>query len=356
MTITLQQTLWDVVRVFREYQAVSKALKQQLIQAIPKVYLESLRDAITNTIAHPISGIIQNLFDTYGKVTAQKIAEETDKVTSFTFDPVQPVGTVYTLVENLTVLAEAGRAPYSPQQVTTFAYNVLLKTRKFSNDIKNWNRLPPLQKVWIAFKQHFQDAQEELRETGELRLDETFHYANLVRDIVSGLSNDLQSPRLDNISLSDTIADSFRLPLVQSHHSPPPPLVYDHYGGSILPLPPGSNVIPPLQANAVTSSDINGLMSQIAQMQTTTNTLLSSQHAAQQQYAKDLDCRGRGGRDGRGGRGERAGKGPPRRDKYCCTHGVCAHSSNKCRAPAAGHQTTATFQNKQGGSTKSCPT
>ena len=293
-------------------------------------------------------------FNTYGKVTAQKIAEETDRVTSFTFDPIQPVDTIYTLVADLSVLAEAGQAPYSPQQIMNFAYNILLKTRKFSTDIKVWNRLPPLQKTWIAFKQHFRDAQEELRETGELRLDETFHHANLVQDIVSGLSNALRSPGMDDSSLSDTIADSFRLPSVQSHHHPPSPM-YDPYGGSIPTLPPSGDPIPPLQANAVSSSELTGLMAQIAQMQTTINTLLSTQSAAQQHYPPDTDFRGRGGRDGRGGRGGRAGRGPPRRDKYCYTHGACAHPSSECRAPADGHKTAATFHNKQGGTTKNCP-
>ena len=78
MTFTLQQGHRDSVRIFQECQAIQKVLKQQLVQAIPKVYLESLRDPITNTNDRPIHGIIQHLFDTYGNVTSQKITEETE--------------------------------------------------------------------------------------------------------------------------------------------------------------------------------------------------------------------------------------------------------------------------------------
>ena len=83
MTFTLQQRHRDSFRIFRECQAIQKSLKQQQVQAIPIVYLEILRDSITNTIDRSIRGIIQHLFDTYGNMTSQKIAEETEKATSF---------------------------------------------------------------------------------------------------------------------------------------------------------------------------------------------------------------------------------------------------------------------------------
>ena len=37
--------------------------------------------------------------------------------------------------------------------------------------------------------------------------------------------------------------------------------------------------------------------------------------------------------------------------QYCWSHGACAHSSSECNSPHDGHQSTATFQNMQGGST-----
>ena len=41
-------------------------------------------------------------------------------------------------------------------------------------------------------------------------------------------------------------------------------------------------------------------------------------------------------------------------DKYCWTHGGCAHQSADCNAKASGHQDNATFRNKQGGSKAFC--
>ena len=169
---TLQQQHRDNVRVFRECKAVESALKQQLVQALDKVYLEGLRDSTTNAITRPLGGIILHLFDTYGKVTSQKIADEQQKVQNFTFDPVMPVDTVYSLVENLQILADAGRAPYTEMQLLNFAKNIITKTRIFNTIIRKWNRLPANLQTWIAFKPKFRDAQQELRETDDLRVED----------------------------------------------------------------------------------------------------------------------------------------------------------------------------------------
>ena len=44
-----------------------------------------------------------------------------------------------------------------------------------------------------------------------------------------------------------------------------------------------------------------------------------------------------------------------RTDKYCWSHGACAHESASCLSKKPGHQDTATFNNKMGGSTTRCP-
>ena len=67
----------------------------------------------------------------------------------------------------------------------------------------------------------------------------------------------------------------------------------------------------------------------------------------------------RGGRNGGGGNGDgntnrKTADNPQftrrKTDKYCWTHGGCAHNSADCTAKAPGHRDTATFSNKIGGS------
>ena len=38
-------------------------------------------------------------------------------------------------------------------------------------------------------------------------------------------------------------------------------------------------------------------------------------------------------------------------NKYCWTHGACAHTSTECKNKKTGHQDAATFENRMGDST-----
>ena len=346
MTTTLQQQHRDNVRIFRECQAVEAALRQQLVQAVDRIYLEVLRDPHTNAINLPLRGIIQHLMDAYGNVTAQQLADETDKIQSYVFDLVQPIDTVFAMIETLQLLAEHGNAPFTTFQTINFAYNIVNKTRKFKQEIKMWNRRPAIQKTWLNFKQQFRLAQKELRETDDLRLDEQFQHANLVQDIVSGLSEVLGNT--DDSTMTETVVPNYSPPSV----APPQ---FDHFGTYIPPLPAIATGIPTLQANAVASPDYQAILQQLAQMQTAITQMVGQQDNQPYQRQNAWERGGRnGGRDGRGGRG-RTGRGQRRNiSKYCWTHGACAHSGSDCRDQADGHVATATFANKQNGSTRDC--
>ena len=100
------------------------------MQAMEKFYLESLCDTTTNAINRPLCGIIQHLFDAYGNATSQQIADETEKVQTSAFDPVQPIDSVFALIETLQLLVEAGKAPFMDTQLINFAKNIVNKTRK----------------------------------------------------------------------------------------------------------------------------------------------------------------------------------------------------------------------------------
>ena len=73
-------------------------------------------------------------------------------------------------------------------------------------------------------------------------------------------------------------------------------------------------------------------------------------------------CGGGGGTPGNSNGGSAVNKKTPdhprftRRttDKYCWTHGGCAHESKDCTRKAPGHKDSATFANKQGGSIGFC--
>ena len=105
------------------------------------------------------------------------------------YEPVTPVNNILKNIEDLLEYEDMEKCPYSHPEAISKSYSILKNTRKFRYSIKSWNRLPPIQKTWIAFKTHFCEAHLELIETGELTLEESgYGKADLVEDTVIRLS------------------------------------------------------------------------------------------------------------------------------------------------------------------------
>ena len=86
--------------------------------------------------------------------------------------PVTPIEKKNYKIEDLLEYGDMENCPYSLPQAISKAYNFLNKTGKFRESIKSWNHLPPVHKIWIAFKTHFRESHLELTGTGELTLEE----------------------------------------------------------------------------------------------------------------------------------------------------------------------------------------
>ena len=98
------------------------------------------------------------------------------------FIPSVHPGLVFNKVDDLMDLASAAGSPYTAQQLINFAYIIINRMGKFTTGIREWNRLPAAPKTWNTFTTHFATAHRELRESGELSINETpFQTANLVQ-------------------------------------------------------------------------------------------------------------------------------------------------------------------------------
>ena len=60
-----------------------------------------------------------------------------------------------------------------------------------------------VQRKWVRFKQFFQTAHQELRETSNLTVEDAdMHHANMVRDVVAGLQEVLQQEQVSTENLT----------------------------------------------------------------------------------------------------------------------------------------------------------
>ena len=300
LTHQIISTHSEQVRLYNECYHVGQALRKQVVTALDDSYLSALKNRQTNTITVALPDIILYLFRNYGRVTPAALVDEEQKVLQWTFDPNLPIVLVFNKVADLMDLASAAGSPYTAKQLINFAYVIINRTGKFRNGIREWNRLPDVQQTWDNFTAHFNNAHRELRESGDLTInDTTFHTANLIQEVVEGVQQALAPTAEDEEEVEDIM-----------HH-----------------------------ANAVTDASTQQtlLMQQMLQMMQQMQTQFAAtknQDNSSQRQSNTSSKRTR-----------------TTTNRYCWTHGACAHSSVNCRSKKPGHQDDATFQDMKGGCT-----
>jgi hypothetical protein len=354
MIAALKEAHHEQLRLFKEVQGVEKALIQQIVKAVDAPYLTAIRDRASNSLRGPIRSILQHLQTLYGRVSQQMLENREQELRDMHYNAKYPIDIVFNTVEDFVDYAELAEQPVTQRQTIARAYTILNKTRRFKQAITEWNRLTDLQKTWIAFKTHFRQAHQELRETTDVTLEDSAleaNNANLVQQVVEGLQTALApagdpSPEPDTSAMLEQMANSA----------------------------------------ARTSESQQDLAAQLAQMQHAMANLQSQvqtqgqqgypgpqqyhqghQYQQGQYFPPPFQHGGRGtgrGSFGRGGRGRGAGRFGERGrgnhfrrrnvTEYCWTHGGCGHSSTNCRERLQGHQDASTFSNKLGGSTSHC--
>jgi len=285
------------VRVFNECGNVVQALRKQIVTAIEPSYLAAIKNRQTNTITLRVHEIMEYLFRNFGRVTPAKLADEEQQLLAWVYDPTLPIVLLYNKIDDLMDLANAAGSPYSAQQVINLGYLLLNKTGKFHTGIREWNRIPQDQQTWDAFQMHFSQAHRELRESGELEMRDTpFNTANIVQEVIEGVQQVLQ-------------------PAMEAS--------YEAEAADIL-----------QHANAATTAPTQQtvLMEQMLHMMQLMQQQLQQSSAGNKNNATNNKLR-------------------TKINKYCWTHGACAHSSSECRNKKPGHQDAVTFDNRMGGST-----
>ena len=179
---------------------------------------------------------------------------------------------------------------------------------------------------------HFTLAHTELRATDSTVDELGYHSANaMVTQIVEQLRQ-------------AAAQDHQEFPAGPDLHPPPLP-----------PPPPVQEPAPTANAVVQTPATDPIMVQLLAQMQQMQQQLIDQGNQNYQNRGnQDYQNRGRG--RGRGNRNQNVNRGNPQRGRrqYCWSHGSCAHSGTQCETQSEGYISSATFSNKQNGSTRNC--
>ena len=286
-------------RVFKEANNVEKALIKQIVAAIDAEYLKALRNTTTNTINLTIPDLLAYLFSTYGYVAPSEVDEEEQKLKTFYWNPYDPPVLMFNAIEDFESLAAAANLPRPEAVIINYGISLIQKTGDYERALLDWFNKTAADKTWVNFKQHFTTAQTELKRVrGPTMRNTPFHQANQMAEHLTH--------RFDNLK-ADLMATLQDIATPTEQESVPPPA-------------------PSMHATANHNKVVMDMIEELCQ------EIRDSKKAApkKRKYKRTTI------------------------NKYCWSHGACAHWGKDCRDKKPGHKDEATFKDKMGGSTEMC--
>ena len=318
------------LRVWREYLATDKALKQQLLSCFNESYYRTMRNRVTGFANVTTLVILTHLYDTYGRLTPQDMTDNHANMTS-DYDAATPIETMFDQVEDAIDLAAAANVPYSPAQIVNIGYSLMFNTGLFPDAMRDWRKRIPVDKTWANFKIDMAEAHQELRESQVTSNQAGFHNANNVKEFAESTtevleklseSTDENKQQMNNITAQNTRLSTDLASAIQA---------LQVAAGDIWTL---KQQIQTYNGQNSPSSTIGGstIGTTPTQLSEGSSSWATRETVFKQRTKKKFN-----------------------NTNYCWSHGYDIaekHTSGSCKKPAIGHQKTATKDNNMGGTDK----
>ena len=293
-------------RLFQQYDATDRALKQQLLGAVDDMFVSALSDPHVGYANITTLQLLTHLYATYALITDGDLEENKENMGA-AYDVNLPIETLFKRIEECVQFAAAGDTPFTAPQVVSTAFRIVQKTGMYADDCKVWKRQTALYKTWAQFKVDFTIAHNELREDQRTTRDAGFQANSAIQQETANAIANLANA---------TLADRETMTAMQTN-----------IGTLTLQL-----------------AEANAKLVEALIVSTTLKEQLASRGGNGGQTRGNFSGRGNGGRGG--------GAAQPVFDKYCWTHGpTTGHTGAECTRKADGHKDEATATNMMGGRT-----
>jgi hypothetical protein len=122
--------------------------------------------------------ILDHLFETYGNITSVDLEINFEHMRR-SWDPQQPVDTLFKQIQDCADYSEAGGVPIDPSQQINDGYAKVFATGNFMSACRRWNKKTAVDKTWTHFKPHFAAAHRQHKKMqGETAANARYHSAN----------------------------------------------------------------------------------------------------------------------------------------------------------------------------------
>ena len=142
---------------------MDKALFRQIVEAIPDVYLASLKHHKLGYATVTTLAALQHLCAHFGTVTDKDMNSNIDRIEK-PWDTSLPIEVVFKQIDDGQAFATEHDEPLFDSQLTRYAYAVVFNTGQFNDECKEWRNKPTTGKTWPLFKTFFRSMDKDRRE------------------------------------------------------------------------------------------------------------------------------------------------------------------------------------------------
>jgi hypothetical protein len=153
--ISANKHRWEEeTNVFNIYNTVQSALKKQIIMVVEPLYIEILNDDLIGFANNTYRDMLDHLFLSYDSITALDIEQDFENMRK-SWDPQQPVETLFKKIQDCVDFAEAGGVTIGAAQKLSSAYSKIFKSGKINSACRRWDETVEAENTWNNFKIHF---------------------------------------------------------------------------------------------------------------------------------------------------------------------------------------------------------
>jgi hypothetical protein len=149
---------------FRTYQETDKALRNQILLAIPADYLRELADPELGLGSVSCLQILTHLWTTWGTITQTELDANALRMAA-PWHPPTPIDKLFTQLDDGVRFATAGNDTPSAPSVVRLGYNLVHATGLFEVPCRDWRARAEATKTLTNFITHFRAADQDRRLT-----------------------------------------------------------------------------------------------------------------------------------------------------------------------------------------------
>jgi hypothetical protein len=160
----INRVFYDDQVTFRTYQETDKALRNQLLLALPSDYLRELADPELGLGGVSCLAILTHLWTTWGTITQIELDANALRMAA-PWNPPTPIDKLFTQLDDGVRFATAGNDIPSTPTVIRLGYNIIYATGLFEVPCRDWRSKPEADKTLANFTTHFRAADQDRRLT-----------------------------------------------------------------------------------------------------------------------------------------------------------------------------------------------